>query len=69
MVCCRTSRSASWFSAGVQSSSQNRSYGSSDLPSFAAWMGVIRWWPSCSSGRSGPNSLRTASKTVGMCRR
>jgi len=30
VVCCRTSRSAAWFSAGVQSSSQNRSYGSSD---------------------------------------
>jgi len=69
VVCCRTSRRASWFSAGVQSSSQNRSYGSRDLPSLAACSGVIRWWPSCRSGSSGPNSLRTASNTVGTCRR
>jgi hypothetical protein len=65
VVCWRTSRSASWFSAGVQSSSQNRSYGSRSLPSRAAWIGVIRWCPSCSSGMSGPNSLRTASNTPG----
>ena len=39
VVCWRTRRSASWFSAGVQSSSQNRSYGSSALPSLAAWIG------------------------------
>ncbi|WP_346105801.1 hypothetical protein [Nonomuraea maheshkhaliensis] len=30
----RTSRSPSWFSAGVQSSSQNRSYGSKPAPAW-----------------------------------
>ncbi len=69
VVCWRTSLSASWFSAGVQSSSQNRSYGSRLLPSLAACSGVIRWCPSCRSGSSGPNSFRTASNTVGTCRR
>lgn len=69
VVCCLISRNAAWSSPGVASSSQNRSYGSNALPNRAASIGVIRWWPSCSSGNDGPNSARTASNTEGTCLR
>ena len=40
VVCLRTCRSTSWFSAGVTSSSQNRSSGSSDLAQPGGLVGV-----------------------------
>ena len=60
VVCWRISRNASWFSAGVGSSIQNRRYGSSALPSRAASIGVSRWCTSCSRWTSEPNRSRTA---------
>ena len=69
VVCWRIKRNASWFSAGVASSIQNRRYGSRSLPKRAASIGVKRWCTSCSKWMSGPTAARTASNSLGVCAR